>query len=618
MTKANKKIKKMSVNDSSFNSIFERLVKVGIALSAETDKMRLIETILLEAKTISRADGGTIYIRGDMITDPISGNEVFEPSAEGNQLKFEIMRTDSLNIAAGGTTGKEVSLPPLYIVSPKTGEKNLKNVATASILRARLIHVPNVYKSKKFDFSGTKQFDLDTGYQSKSFLTVPLQNNQGGIIGVLQLLNAQSSKPGEVISFRKEIQPIVTALASQAAVALDNQLLLAGQKKLLDSFIKLIAAAIDAKSPYTGKHCQRVPELSMMLADAAVASHSGSLSNFSLSPDERYEMEIAALLHDCGKVTTPEHVIDKATKLETIYNRIHEIRTRFEVVKRDCIIDTLKKVIDGKESRENIQPQLDEKLKKLDDDFTFVANCNLGGESMKPAEIARIKTIAKTEWFRTLDNQLGLSQDEAKYFEHTPYKKLPVKENILADHQNHKIPHSKNSREAKKENQWKFLLNVPRYKYNFGEIYNLCIEKGTLTAEERYKINDHISQTIIMLEKLPFPKNLKRVPEYAGGHHEKMDGSGYPRGLKQKDMSIPARIMAIADIFEALTANDRPYKKPKKLSDCIKIMVSMKNNAHIDSDLFELFLLSGVYKTYAKKYLMPEQIDITDISKYVS
>ena len=581
-------------------SSFERLIEVGIALSAEQDPDRLMETILLEAKELSNADGGTLYL-----------------SDENGNLKFEIMRTDSLNIAMGGTTGKEITFPPVRLRDPETGEENRGNVASCAALTGESINIQDAYESDEYDFTGTKKFDEGTGYRSKSFLTVPMKNSKEEIIGVLQLLNAQDKDSGDVISFGSDIQPLIEALASQAAVALDNKQLLDAQKLLLDSFIKLIASAIDAKSPYTGGHCQRVPELTLMLAKAACEAKDGPYTDFSLNDDDWYELEIAALLHDCGKVTTPEYVVDKATKLETIYDRIHEIRTRFEVVKREAEIEYYKAIVDGKGDPEKCRAELDERLAQLDDDFAFIAESNIGGEFMAPERIERVKEIANITMTRTLDNRLGVAYEEKKRWDRTPAPELPVVENLLSDREDHVVYRETEDPAANKDNEYGFKLDVPEHKFNLGEVYNLCIARGTLTAEDRYKINDHIVQTIIMLETLPFPEHLKRVPEMAGGHHEKMDGTGYPKKLNDSDMSVAARIMAIADIFEALTAADRPYKLTKKLSDSVKIMSFMKKDAHIDAGLFELFLTSGIYKEYAEKFLKPEQIDDVDITEYI-
>ena len=580
-------------------SSFERLIEIGIALSAERDTSRLMETILLEAKSLSNADGGTLYL-----------------SDKDGNLKFEIMRTDSLNIAMGGTTGKEITFPPVRLYDPDTGKENRSNVASSTALTGESINIQDAYDSQDYDFTGTKKFDEGTGYRSQSFLTVPMKNSQDDVIGVLQLLNAQAPDSRKVIPFGSDIQPLIEALASQAAVALDNKLLLDAQKDLLDSFIELIGSAIDSKSPYTGGHCQRVPELTKMLAKAACGQTDGPFADFALDEEEWYELHIAAWLHDCGKVTTPEYVVDKATKLETIYDRIHEIRTRFEVIKREAEIEYLKAVIDGKGDAQALRSELDARLAQLDDDFAFIAESNIGGEFMAPERIERVKEIAGITWTRTLDNRIGIAHEEKKRWDRTKAPELPVQENLLTDRDDH-IIYREESQAAASDDTYGFKLDVPELKFNLGEIYNLCIARGTLTAEERFKINDHIVQTIIMLEQLPFPEHLKRVPEYAGGHHEKMDGTGYPKKLNKDDMSTPAKIMAIADIFEALTAADRPYKLPKKLSDSVKIMSFMKKDAHIDADLFNLFLTSGVYMDYAEKFLKPEQLDDVDISQYL-
>jgi len=579
---------------------FERLIEIGISLSSERDTNRLMETILLEAKDMCNADGGTLYIR-----------------TEDDCLKFEIMRTDSLNIAMGGTTGKEITFPPLRMYDAESGEPNMKNVASASALTAKSVNIKDAYEAGHFDFSGTKKFDQGMGYRSRSFLTVPLINSQGEVIGVLQLLNAKDRTTGDVVEFSSQIQPLIEALASQAAVALDNQQLLEGQKRLLDSFIELIASAIDAKSPYTGGHCQRVPELTKMLAKAACESDDPPFADFDLTEDQWYELHIGAWLHDCGKVTTPEYVVDKATKLETIYDRIHEIRTRFEVVKRDAVIDYLKALIEGNQDVAALRAALDARLARLDDDFAFIAECNMGGEFMAPERVDRLKEIAAVQWTRTLDDSIGISFEEKKRKDREPARDLPAVESLLSDRADH-IIYRESPEIAKGGNDFfGFKLDVPEHKFNLGEVYNLSIGRGTLTDEERFKINDHIVQTIIMLEQLPFPKHLKRVPEYAGGHHEKMDGTGYPRKLNKSDMSLPARIMAIADIFEALTAADRPYKPAKKLSDAVKIMSFMKKDSHIDGELFELFLKNGIHKEYAERFLDPSQLDEVDISQYI-
>ncbi|CAA7621338.1 HD-GYP domain-containing protein [Candidatus Terasakiella magnetica] len=576
---------------------YRTLIELGIALSAERNHDRLMERILHGAKDMCNADGGTLYL----VTEDKHG------------LRFEIMLNDTLNIAMGGTTGKPIPFPPLRL-HDEHGEPNHKNVSSHCALTGTTINIADAYDVDKFDFSGTKAFDIKTGYRSKSFLTVPLKNYEGEVIGVIQLINARN-RGNRIVTFGPAITPLIEALASQAAVALDNQRLIEAQKQLFKSFIQVIAGSIDAKSPYTGGHCNRVPAITFMLAEAACNATEGPFADFSLTDDEWYELEVAGGLHDCGKVTTPEYIVDKATKLETIYNRIHEVRMRFEVCKRDAVITYLEAILAGEEDADLLKQRLDETLAGLDADFAFVAECNVGGEFMAPEKVERLNAIAQRTWTRTLDDTQGLSIDEMRR-RPGEQAKPPVEESLLADKPWHVIPHE-------------IAVDVSRYdaegirmkplenRYNLGELYNLGIGRGTLTAEDRFKINDHIVQTIFMLKALPFPKNLSRVAEWAGGHHEMMNGKGYPKGLTREQMSLPARMMAVADIFEALTAADRPYKKPKTLSESLKIMSFMVKDQHIDHELWELFLTSGIWKDYADKYLRPEQIDEVDIVKFL-
>ena len=489
--------------------------------------------------------------------------------------------------------------------------------AASAALSGDTLNIRDAYDSKEFDFSGTKAFDASNNYRSRSFLTVPLKNSQGGVIGVLQLLNAKDPATGEVVEFSQDIQPLIEALASQAAVALDNAILIEAQENLLESFITLMARAVDAKSPYTGGHCERVPELTKMLTQAVCDTSSGPFASFNLTEEEWYELHIGAWLHDCGKVTTPEYVVDKSTKLETITDRIHEVRMRFEVVKREAEIECLNKILAGGDDA-SLRAELETTLAAIDDDFAFIAECNLGGEFMGDELVERVRQIARRTWHRTLNDRIGIAHEELRRKSREPERELPCEEPLLADRVDHVIEHDALIHSADPDNPYGFRIEVPEHKYNLGEIYNLCISRGTLTAEERFKINDHIVQTIVMLESLPFPKHLQRVPEIAGGHHEKMDGTGYPKRLNGAEMSVPARVMAIADVFEALTAADRPYKPPKKLSESIRIMSFMVKDQHLDPELFRLFLESGVYQDYADKYLLPAQVDEVDIAAYLA
>ncbi len=521
------------------------LSNIGLALSKEKDMNKLLEMILLEAKRIANSDGGTLY----MMTDD-------------RRLRFEIMMTDSLNFHMGGTSGQDIPFYPVKLYDDE-GEPNKSMIAAYVGLTGETVNIKDAYTAKGFDFSGTKMFDEKTGYRSKSFLTVPLKNHEEEIIGVLQLLNAQDAKSKKIIPFASEVQKMVEALASQAAVAITNKNLIKDLENLFESFIKLIASAIDAKSPYTGGHCARVPEITMMLAEAVQEIKDGPFADVAFTEKEMYELKIAAWLHDCGKVATPEFVVDKSTKLETIYDRVYEVETRFGVLRRDEEIKRLKKELKI-ERDESLSA--DEKADKIKDlkkvyrktintlksDWEFVKESNVGGEFMSGDKKDRVRQIENYRW--------------------KPNGKM---ENFLSK----------------------------------DEVYNLTIPRGTLTPEERKVINDHIVVTINMLNELPYPKHLRNVPEFAGGHHEKLDGTGYPKGLTKNEMTVQARIMAIADIFEALTARDRPYKKGKTLSQAMRILGFMKNDAHIDVDLFDIFVKEKIYLKYAEDFLDPEQID---------
>jgi HD-GYP domain-containing protein (c-di-GMP phosphodiesterase class II) len=381
------------------------------------------------------------------------------------------------------------------------------------------------------------------------------------------------------------------------------------QEALLDAFIKLIADATDAKSAYTGAHCKKVPQLTEMLLEEVERSNEDPFVHFLFkNSEERKAFLRAAWLHDCGKITTPEYVVDKATKLETIYNRIHEIRTRFEVIWRDIEIDFYQKLLQG-EDEEKLSVWKEEEHRKLTEEFAFIARCNLGSEFMDEQDEARIQRIAKRRWVRHFDDRLGLSDEElARYT--SPRPVLPVEESLISDRPEHLIDRVGFDFEAYTKEG--FNMEVPQYLYHRGELYNLTLKRGTLTPEERYKINEHVIMTIRMLESLPFPENMKEIPKIAGEHHERMDGKGYPKGLTKESLSLPARIMAIADIFEALTASDRPYKKAKTLSEALEIMYIMKKENHIDADLFDLFVRKKVYLMYARTYLKPSQIDEVD------
>ncbi|MFP2770462.1 HD-GYP domain-containing protein [Oceanisphaera sp. KMM 10153] len=390
-----------------------------------------------------------------------------------------------------------------------------------------------------------------------------------------------------------------------ANLALENMMLFEQQQKMTESMIRVIASAIDAKSPYTSGHCQRVPELTLMLAHAAHHSETGNYADFRLSDHEWEALRLASWLHDCGKVVTPEHVIDKATKLETIYNRLHEIRIRFEVLKRDADIDYWQGRADGEDERRLASIRA-EQHRQLDDDFAFIAGLNQGGETVCQAQLERLGRIAERRWLRTLDNTLGLSwEEEQRRGDSEP---VPAWEPLLADKPWHQIPYPAKER-IDRDNSWGITLEQPKLKLDLGERYNLAIARGTLTPEERYTINAHMVHTLIMLSELQYPGHLSDVPMLAASHHERMDGQGYPRSLKAGELPLQARMMALADVFEALTAIDRPYKQPKSLNETLTIMAAMVKKQHLDPGLFRFFVEQEIYTQYGNRFLAPEQLD---------
>ena len=433
-------------------------------------------------------------------------------------------------------------------------------------------------------------------------VTESLTNRRDEPIGTLLLLLPHTSAQEQQAK-----QGLIRALCGSVAAALDTQRLLEEQKQLLESLIQLIANAIDAKSPYTGGHCQRVPVLTKWLAQAACDQQDGPFAQFNLNADEREALHIACWLHDCGKVTTPEFVVDKATKLETLYDRIHEVRMRFEVVKREAHISQLEAALPT-DQRKAIRQAMAPIWQQLDEEYAFVAQCNQGGEFMAPEKLDKLAAIAQRHWWRTLDDRLGLSHEERSRKAATPATALPCQEPLLSDKPEHCIPRPV-AEQLADDNPWGFKVKVPQFLYNRGELYNLGIARGTLSEEERYKINEHMIQTIKMLTTLPFPRHLQGVPEIAGGHHEKLDGTGYPKRLNEQELSLPARMMAIADVFEALTASDRPYKEGKTLTQALGIMARMVQDRHLDGPLFRLFVESGLPQRYAKDYLTPDQLD---------
>lgn len=593
------------------------ILEIASAISAASDLRTLLHLILRKARAITSADAGSIFLVEKADPAPFWADSVDSGTAdaEGDRLWFAVSQNASLD---DGIEDKVFD-----IRFPITPDRLVGWCA----LHAEVLNVADVYAlDPALPYQFDSSVDRQLGYRAVSMLTVPLRLASGEVVGVLQLINRKrdasavitpETAVGATKPFDAFDQQLIESLSSLAAVSVERTRLVEAQDKLIDSIISLLAGAIDAKSPYTGGHCERVPRLAVMLAEAAEAVSEGPLAPFQFGSAEAWrEFRTGAWLHDCGKVTTPEYVVDKATKLEMNGNRIHEVRTRFEVLWRDAEIERLQGLLAGGDP-DALDQALKERQQTLQEQFAFVAQCNLGAEFFDEAKIEALREIGSQHWMRHFDDSLGLAWEEQqrRQAHEPPSDALPAPQQLLMDQPWHCVPREQIDRHDPKHG---FKVDVPDNLFNYGELHNLSISRGTLTEEERYKINDHIMQTIVMLDSLPFPPGLARVPEYAGTHHEALTGQGYPRRLAADRLSVPSRIMAIADIFEALTASDRPYKKAKPLSVSVEILAGFRDRGHIDPDLFDLFLTSGVYLTYAEEFLKPDQIDPVEIERFLS
>jgi HD-GYP domain-containing protein (c-di-GMP phosphodiesterase class II) len=529
--------------DNDFIRI-RQLNEIGIALSSEHDHDVLLENLLTSARELTQADAGTLYTY----------------DASKQQLSFAIVQNDTLKLRLGGVSEEVGEQFPVIDLYQADGLPNHHLVVAYTVLNDCTVNIEDAYTAKGFDFSGTRKIDQTTGYRSRAFLTVPMHNHHGDTVAVLQLLNKRTAN-GIDGKFSLADQHIAESLASQAAVAITNHRLVDEMQALFDSFVRVIATAIDAKSAHTGAHCRRVPDATLLLAEAAHRSKHPEVASFTLTDEDRYEIKTAAWLHDCGKVVIPHHVMEKSTKLEGLFDRLPSIEARFAVKQQALNMAQLRAEF---EAYRNDASFTDADRKRfaieqlaLQEQLALVRRSNTDGEFIDDIDIERLQAIAQETWEDT-NGQLQplLTEDE---------------------------------------------LN------------NLCVRRGTLNEEERKIIEGHVVATLNMLDELPFPKHLQRVPEYAGGHHERMDGTGYPKGLTRDQLSLPARMMGIADVFEALTAPDRPYKAAMKLSQALTIMGQMVEDQHLDPALFAVFIEEGVYLDYANQYLDEYQIDTVDI-----
>lgn len=505
--------------------------RIGKSLSEEDDETILLETILNGAKTLINADGATLYLISD-----------------NHGITLSLMQIDSLGIVNQRDTS----------VEGIEGEGSSDSLEVKSLLGRGTVCCPDIYSIDEGGFPFQREFDRRHGYRTHSMLSIPMINHEDEEIGVLRLINAKNRKDESIISFSEEDVRLAESLASQAAVSLSKNHLMMELVLLFEGLTELVATAVDAKSPHTGDHCKRVPALTMMIAEAACRAQKGPLKDFTLNADELYELKIAALLHDCGKIATPVHIVDKATKLEGIQDRIELIKTRFEILSRDRLIELYRNkpgVLPEEKSSARISAidrEWNEYVKKLEDDLKFLKECNAGRIPMESSAQKRILDIAgEYSW-------IGLDQES------------------------------------------KPILTAE-------EVENLMIVEGTLTQQERALVNEHVNLTIRMLQSLPLPKKLRNLPAYAGSHHERLDGSGYPRGLTKEQIKMQSRIICLADVFEALTAPNRPYKPARSAMDAVEILRIMKDNGQIDPDLFDLFVQEKLHLYYAEHFLGASQ-----------
>ena len=504
----------------------KKMSDIGRALSGVHDLNTLLEMIVDQARNFTNADAGTLYI------------------VEDNTLRFQIVQNDSLKIRMGGKSGESIPFPPV--------ELKESNVSAFVALKGVSVNIPDVYDTDLFDFTGPKKFDDSTGYRSKSMLVVPMRNHENDIIGVLQLLNATNPISNEVIAFSQDYENLSESLASQAAVSITNAKLIANMTELFEAFVKVMATAIDEKSPVTGGHIRRVAELTLTMAEVIHDIDEGHFKDKTFSPDQMYELRIAAYMHDIGKVTSPVEIVEKAKKLQTIFDRIQYVRLRMAYIIQKIKLEGQEakiKILQNGSSPEklnSIEKETLEKLMEIEEIQRFINKCNEPGEFLDDEILVRLKEVSE----KTYIDDAGEQQ---------PF--------LTAD-----------------------------------ELVNLSIRRGSITEKERQKMQGHAAVTLKMLKQIPFTKKLKNIPDFAGAHHEFLNGKGYPLGLKGDEISFEGRLMAVTDIAEALTASDRPYKKAMPLETVYRILRSMVEGGELDPNLVELFIEKEVYKIYLKKH----------------
>ncbi|MGI5911883.1 MAG: HD domain-containing phosphohydrolase [Syntrophomonadaceae bacterium] len=491
----------------------EDIIKIGIALSTEKDKNRLLEMIVSEARRITNADAGTLYL------------------CEGDCLTFRIMQNESMNIYKGGH-GEPIGLPPVLM--------RMENVSAYVAITRKSINIPNVYQAKEFDFSGPIKFDQATGYKTLSMLVIPLENHEDTVIGVLQLINARDES-GKLIPFAPYFENVVSSLASQAAIFLTNMQLLNDIENLFNSFVEVMATAIDSRTPYNANHTRRVALLAGELARAINQERLINGKEALFDEDHIAELVMAGWLHDIGKIATPLEVMNKATRVE---RQLELIMQRFDYIYTSVEAQYLRKYLENLDNK----PLLARLEKEWQDEQNYIKKAR--------------------ELVLRCDNPATFIDAEIKG------KIQEIAARTYLD-QNGQV------------NPW----------LKEEEVTALTVVKGTLTEQERRIMEDHVSVTARMLDKIPFTRKLKDVPFWASIHHEHLDGKGYPQGLTGDAIPVEGRILALVDVFDALTADDRPYKKAMPLEQALKILGFMVKDGELDGELLEIF---SRYKVWEK------------------
>lgn len=491
----------------------EDILNIGIALSAEKDQNRLLEMIVSEARRITKADAGTLYM------------------VDGDQLVYRIMQNESMGTFKGGG-GEVIPFPPVQM--------NMENISAFVAITHQSVNIPDVYNALEFDFTGPKKFDAATGYHTLSMLVIPLENHEGTVIGVLQLINAQD-EAGNLIPFGHHFEKVVSSLASQAAIFLTNIQLLRDIENLFNSFVDVMATAIDSRTPYNANHSRRVALLAGELARVINEEPDSRWGYETFDKDRIAQLVMAGWLHDIGKIATPLEVMDKSSRIE---RPMELIMQRFDYIHSQLEKQYLEKKLALRSTSTQEQAALDEwwekELQSLQETREFIIKVDNPATFVDKDLQEKVREIAS----RTYKGITG---------EIFPWLKP-------------------------------------------DEVTALCVMKGTLTDTERQVMEDHVVVTGRMLSKMPFTAKLKDVPYFAAIHHEHLDGKGYPNRLAEDDIPVEGRILALVDVFDALTADDRPYKKAMPLEQALKILGFMVKDHELDGDLLEIFIKHQVWE----------------------